>query len=112
MVCLLKYKEETSDCVPGWILSAPCAQKGAKCLPDVADILQDIYYYFQKSDKRLGDFSRMQEMFDIEQKKMHKHVCTRWLSIGRCLERLLHNWVPLKEFFKSEKETQDKVKEK
>ena len=84
------------------------AQKGAKCLPDVGDILQDIYYYFQKSDKRLGDFSRMQEMFDTEQKKMLKHVCTRWLSIGRCLERLLHNWVPLKEFFKSEKQTQDK----
>ena len=39
---------------------------------------------------------------------MLKHVCTRWLSIGRCLTRLLHNWIALKAFFKAEKEMHDK----
>ncbi|KAK3755432.1 hypothetical protein RRG08_008007 [Elysia crispata] len=33
---------------------------------------------------------------------MLKHVSTRWLSIGKCLERLLTNWEPLKSFFKQE----------
>ena len=29
-------------------------------------------------------------------------MCTRWLSIGRCLERLPHNWDALKVYFKSQ----------
>ena len=33
---------------------------------------------------------------------MLKHVSTRWLSIGKCLKRLLTNWEPLKSFFKQE----------
>ena len=52
----------------------------------------------------------MQELFDTDQKRMLKHVCTRWLSIGRCLERLLQNWEPLKAFFKEEKQKLDKKK--
>lgn len=48
---------------------------------------------------RLADF---QDLYDVEQQKMLKHVCTRWLSIGRCLERLLKNWDALKSFFKEE----------
>ena len=51
-------------------------------------------------------------MYDIEQKKMLKHVCTRWLSIGRCLNRLLHNWDPLKVFFAQEHEKLHKVSQK
>ena len=35
---------------------------------------------------------------------MLKHVSTRWLSIGRCLERLLKNWDPLKVFLKPNKQ--------
>lgn len=86
------------------------ARKGAQCLPDVGDVLQDVYYFFQKSDKRKQEFSSMQVLFDVEQKRMLKHVCTRWLSIGRCLERLLQNWSPLKEYFKEEKKVQDSKK--
>jgi hypothetical protein len=41
-------------------------------------------------------------MFGVEQKKVLKHVSTRWLSIGRSLERLLENWDPLKVFFREE----------
>lgn len=59
------------------------AQKGASCLPPVQDILTDIFYYFQKSDKRRSELAEIQSLFDVDQRKMLKHVCTRWLSIGR-----------------------------
>ena len=74
----------------------------------IAMVLVDIFHYFKKSAKRQCEFANMQEMFDVEQKRMLKHVCTRWLSIGRCLTRLLHNWIALKAFFKAEKEMHDK----
>ena len=84
------------------------AHKGAICLSAVEDVLVDIYHYFQKSGKRQHEFAALQQMYDIDQKRMLKHVCTRWLSIGRCLGRLLHNWTALKAFFKAEKEAQEK----
>ena len=43
---------------------------------------------------------------------MLKHVCARWLSIGRCLNRLLHNWDPLEVFFAQEHEKLHKVSQK
>ena len=84
------------------------AHKGAVCLSAVEDVLVDTYYYFQKSGKRQHEFAALQQMYDIDQKRMLKHVCTRWLSIGRCLGRLLHNWTALKAFFNAEKEAQEK----
>ena len=61
------------------------AEKGAVCLPGVVDVLVDIFHYFKKSAKRQCEFANMQELFNVEQKRMLKHVCTRWLSIGQCL---------------------------
>ena len=79
------------------------AEKGADSLPvPVSEILVDVFYYFQKSSTRKHRLAQFQEMHDVEQQKMLKHVCTRWLSIGRCLERLLKNWDALKAFFKEE----------
>ena len=37
-----------------------------------------------------------------ETKKIMKHVSTRWLSLGRAISRLLEQWEPVKDFFKSE----------
>ena len=68
------------------------------CLIDPADLLTDIYFYFNKSSLRFARFSSHNK----EQLKMLKHVSTRWLSIGKCLERLLTNWEPLKSVFKQE----------
>lgn len=51
-------------------------------------------------------------MYDIDQKKMLKHGCTRWLSIGRCLDRLIENWVPLCALFRKEQKLIDEEKEK
>lgn len=80
------------------------AKKAATALPPIDDLLIDIYYYFNKSDKRKAEFKGTQDMYDTQQKKMLKHVCTRWLSIARCLERLLHNLEALKAYFKTQKD--------
>lgn len=41
-------------------------------------------------------------MHDVEVRKMLKHSPTRWLSLGKCLKRLLDQWKPLLSFFLSE----------
>ncbi|XP_021346237.1 uncharacterized protein LOC110445779 [Mizuhopecten yessoensis] len=84
----------------------------AAALPPVDDILVDIYYFFHKSDKRRSAFKGTQALYDLEQKKMLKHVCTRWLSIGRCVDRMLLNWDALKDFFKEQKDAVELTKSK
>ena len=74
------------------------AKAAAAHLPPVATVLVDIFYYLDKGDRK-ERVKVLQSLYDVEQKKILKHVCTRWLSIGKCLERLLQNWDPLKEFF-------------
>ena len=79
------------------------AEKGAACLPlDVSQLLIDAYYYLDKSSKRQSFFKEMQLLHDVKQGKILKHVSTRWLSIKKCLPRLIENWEPLYTFFKSE----------
>jgi len=78
------------------------AKKAADALPSIDDVLIDIYYYFNNSDSRKLSFKGFQDLYDLEQKRMLKHVCTRWLSIGRCTERLLFNWDALKDYFYKE----------
>eukprot|EP00745_Piridium_sociabile_P015859 TRINITY_DN23683_c0_g2_i1.p1 TRINITY_DN23683_c0_g2~~TRINITY_DN23683_c0_g2_i1.p1 ORF type:complete len:488 (+),score=133.55 TRINITY_DN23683_c0_g2_i1:473-1936(+) len=80
------------------------AKQAAKVLPPIESALTDIYYYFDKSCDRKARFKGTQELYDVELRKILKHGCTRWLSIGRCVRRLLDNFDPLKEFFQAEKE--------
>ena len=53
--------------------------------------------YFYKSDKRKLEFKEKRGYSD--QKHMLKHVYARWLSIRKCLDRLLLNWDALKAYF-------------
>ena len=75
------------------------AKKAADALPSIDDVLINIYYYVTKSDSRKRSFKGCQDLYNLEQKLMLKHVCTRWLCIGRCIERLLFNWDALKNYF-------------
>lgn len=88
------------------------AKKAADALPAIDDVLIDIYYFFNKSDTRKQAFKGSQDLYDLEQKRMLKHVCTRWLSIGRCLDRMLVNWDALKDYFYKEHDSIEKKKEK
>lgn len=79
------------------------AQKGAKTLPISFDeILIDIYYYFHRSVKRNLKYKTFQQMFGSDENKILKHCVTRWLSLGKCISRLLEQWRSLLLYFKEE----------
>lgn len=79
------------------------AAHGAACLPiNVDQLLIDVFYYLERSSKRSANFKHAQLQQDLKNTKILKHVSTRWLSIGRCLSRLLENWEALLIFFKEE----------
>jgi hypothetical protein len=59
------------------------AKKAASELPSFDELLMDIDHYFQKSSTRQHRFQNEQEFCGVEQRKILKHVCTRWLSITR-----------------------------
>ena len=82
------------------------AEKGAQQLPSSpVDLLIPIFYYLEKSSKRHKAFREVQSCCDVKQHAILKHVCTRWLSLEQALNRLIEQWVPLVEFFRSESET-------
>ena len=98
--------EKNKDCM---IVGCPChmvhnaAEKAAKTLPlAVDDFLIDIYYYLDKSSKRYLSLQSWQSLCDTEVQKILKHVSTRWLSLTKCIDRLITQWEPLKGFFKDE----------
>lgn len=79
------------------------ASKGADCLPvSINDLLVDIYFFFHRSSLRTHRFNELQELYGEEPSKILKHGPTRWLSVGRCLDRVLLKWDILKDFFKAE----------
>ena len=84
-------------------IGCPChlvnlaAEKGAKTL----SVLK-IWYYLEKSKKQKRKFQEFQMLCDGETSKILKHGCTRWLSLGLCLQRLIDNWTALLHFFDEE----------
>ena len=76
---------------------------GAGSLPfSPSQLLVDVYYYLEKSSKRQEALRCFQVLHEIEEHKILKHVSTRWLSIGKCLPRLIDSWHALYDFFKDE----------
>lgn len=109
---LQTYQENLID------IGCPChllnlaAEKGSACLSlNVDELLVDIFYYLQKSVKRKEKLKLFQQLHNSETKKILKHVCSRWLSLGKCLERLLSQWDPLVSFFKEEINVKRKPKD-
>ena len=80
-------------------------EKGANVLPfSPDDVLTPIFYYLEKSSKRHKAFKEVhvQQMCGAENHAILKHVCTRSLSMERALGRLVEKWMPLKEYFRLE----------
>lgn len=76
------------------------AEKGALCLPTKVDEVRvDRYNYLEKCATRKETLRQFQEIHDAEFRKILKHAPTRWLSLGKCLTRLLDQWKPLLSFF-------------
>lgn len=61
----------------------------AKLEAKVDELLIDIFYYLEKSHNRKHNLKSYQEFCCIEQLKVLKHCCTRWLSLGTSLTRLI-----------------------
>ena len=85
-----------------YMLGCPChlihlaAEKAASQLPvSVEDLLVDVFYYLDKSSKRKQELKHFQELCGVEMRKIVKHVSTRWLSLGKCIDRLLQQWPAL-----------------
>ena len=85
-------------------LAALCAAAGLKNLPiSVDDLLIEIYYNFKYSAKRVQEYSDiLTEFSEIEPLRIIKHCTTRWLSLERCLKRLLDQWPALYAYFDRE----------
>ena len=79
-----------------------CAGKGATELSvNVEDFVIDTYYHFRRSAKRKAQLREFMEFNNNEVRKVIKHVSTRWLSLGKCLERTLMQWDSLESYFLS-----------
>ena len=92
-------------------LGCPChliniaAQKAAKMLPvSVDSLLIDLFYYMEGSVNRKQRLTEMQILYGGEVRKILKHVCTRWLSLGQCLPRLTSQWETIVKFVDGEVE--------
>ena len=73
-----------------------------KVLPlKVDDLLVDFYYHFHHSVKRVASLVEYAEFCATEYKGVLKHCETRWLSLGRAIQRTLHMWEPLCSYFSS-----------
>lgn len=101
-----KLKQQCPNMI---VVGCPChlihlaAEKGADSLPvKIDEMVIDIYYYLDKSSKRKDHLKVYQDLYQTDVRKILKHVCTRWLSLGKCLERLISQWQPLQSFFKDE----------
>ena len=98
-----------------YMLGCPChlihlaAEKAASQLPvSVEDLLVDVFYYLDKSSKRKQELKHFQELCGVEMRKIVKHVSTRWLSLGKCIDRLLQQWPALTQYFQEEKNKLEK----
>lgn len=60
----------------------------------IDELLIDIYFYLDKSSKRLKTLKSLQIVCDTGVRKILKHGSTRWLSLGLCIDRLLSQWEP------------------
>ena len=102
----------------GWAchLAHLCAKKAANELSvNVEQLVVDLYYHFDKSSKRKEIFKSYQEFCDVETRKILKHSSTRWLSLMKCIDRVLRQYDALKSYFSSclsEKKASDKNKKK
>ena len=68
----------------------------------VDDFIIDIFYHFKRSVKRKATLREYMEFTNTDVKKVIKHVTTRWLSLGKSVDRTLLQWEALRSYFLSE----------
>jgi len=66
---------------------------------DVETLVLKIYAEFACSAKKVDHLKTFFEEFDLEYRKIIRHVSTRWLSLFKCVDRLILNWPAIKGYF-------------
>ena len=66
------------------------------------DVCVDCFYWFDKSTKRKGKLVDYYEFCDQDYQSVLKHISVCWLSLERCIVRILKKYPSLKAYFLSE----------
>ena len=85
-------------------LATLCAAAALKKLPvSVDNLLVDIFYHFKYLAKRWTEYSGVvSEFSEICPMRILKHCTTRWLSLERCIKRVIDHWPALFAYFDRE----------
>lgn len=79
-----------------------CAIAGVKALAlPIEDLLIEVFFHFHHSSNRKEKYKEILEFTDTEPIKILKHCSTRWLSLDKCVNRLLHYWPAFQSYFNS-----------
>ncbi|KAK5884215.1 hypothetical protein CesoFtcFv8_018060 [Champsocephalus esox] len=73
---------------------------------DPEDLTVDVGYWFKGSTNRKGYLAEFCEFHKSEYMEMLLHISVRWLSLERCITRILRQYGPLTSYFKSLNENQ------
>ena len=69
---------------------------------NVEDLIIDLFYWFEKSIKRMACLSEYCTFCDVNYREVVKHVNTRWLNLERAVGRVLQQYDELKSYCLSE----------
>jgi len=105
--CNNSFMTHLKSQVPGLITlncichsSALVTSKACDKLPlSCKNVVKEIATYISGSAKRCAILGEFQDFFNVERHKILKLSNTRWLSLKKCVDRLLENWEPLKNYF-------------
>ena len=68
-----------------------CAIAGVKALAlPVEDLLVEVNFHFHHSSNRNERYKEFLDFTDTEPMKILKHCNTKWFSLEKCLDRLMH----------------------
>lgn len=74
---------------------------------DTVTLVKDISSTFAFSNANHSILSEIQDETDHKQKRILRYVPSRWLSLHKCIERILEEYEPLQNFFENQN-TKDK----
>lgn len=84
-----------------------CTVAGVKALAlPIEDLLIEVFFHFHHSSNRKEKYKEFLEFTDTEPIKILKHCSTRWLSLEKCVDRLLHHWPALQSYFNSHEDVE------
>ena len=87
------------------------ANEACKVLPEeLEDLTNDMWYYFQKSPRRLRQFEEFPSFEECKPHKLLKACQTWWLSLEACVNHLIKQYEALLSYFRSTEDKQAVVR--